>query len=277
MKRVSIAVLALVAAALVLVGCGGSSGASSTETTTTASSSKQGGPGGMFNISEEAKTCLKEKGVELPGFKGGEGGPPSTGEKPERGEMPGGGEGGPPGGGFGGAGSEEMKKAFEECGVEAPEFKGGPGGTGGKPNTNSAAFKKQVNEYVACVRENGYELGEPNFSGEGPVFEKAESESAESRRRALSARNCWAGRRARNRSPAEQAIFGLHELTSSWQGQLVQREVGPPTPARRGGGPSRRGRRRAGWRSGRSTRAGRAPRSRPSGAHGRRRARRARW
>ena len=176
MKRVSIAVLALVAAALVLVGCGGSSGPSSTETTTTASSSKQGGPGGMFNISEEAKACLKEKGVELPGFKGGEGGPPSTGEKPEGGEMPGGGEGGPPGGGFGGAGSEEMKKAFEECGVEAPEFKGG---AGGKPNTNSAAFNKQVDEYVACVRENGYELGEPNFSGEGPVFEKAESESAE--------------------------------------------------------------------------------------------------
>jgi hypothetical protein len=170
MKRVSIAVLALVAAALVLVGCGGSSGGSSTETTTTASSGKQGGPGGMFNISEEAKACLKEKGVELPEFKGGEGGPPSNGEKPE---------GGPPGGGFGGKGSGEMKKALEECGIETPEFKGGPAGAGGKPNTNSAAFKKQVNEYVACVRENGYELGEPNFSGEGPVFEKAESESAE--------------------------------------------------------------------------------------------------
>jgi hypothetical protein len=165
MKRISIAVLAVVATALVLVGCGGSGGGSSTESTTTASSGKEGGRGGMFNISEEAKACLKEKGVELPGFKGG--------------GMPGGGEGRPPGGGFGGKGSEEMKKAFEECGVEAPEFKGGPAGAGGKPNTNSAAFQKQVNEYVACVRENGYELGEPNFSGEGPVFEKAESESAE--------------------------------------------------------------------------------------------------
>jgi hypothetical protein len=183
MKRIAIAALALVAVALVLVGCGGSSGSSSGTSTakTTASSGEEGGPGGMFNVSEEAKACLKEKGVELPEFKGGEGGPPSSGEKPEGGEMPEGGapeggEGGPPGGGFGGEGSEEMKKAFEECGVETPEFKGGPGG---KPNTNSAAFKKQVNEYVACVRENGYELGEPNFSGEGPVFEKAESESAE--------------------------------------------------------------------------------------------------
>jgi hypothetical protein len=177
MKRVSIAILALVATALVLVGCGGSSSGSTgtSATKTTASSAKEGGPGGMFNISEGAKACLKEKGVELPEFKGGEGGPPSSGEKPEGGEMP---EGAPEGG-FGGEGSEEITKAFEECGVETPEFKGGPGGAGGKPNTNSAAFKKQVSEYVACVRENGYELGEPNFSGEGPVFEKSESESAE--------------------------------------------------------------------------------------------------
>jgi hypothetical protein len=179
MKGIAIAALALLAAALVLVGCGGSSGGSTetSATKTTASSGKEGGPGGMFNISEEAKACLKEKGIELPEFKGGEGAPPSSGEKPEPGETPEGGapEGGPPGGGFGGEGSEEMTKAFEECGVETPELEGG---AGGKPNTNSAAFKKQINEYVACVRENGYELAEPNFSGEGPIFEKAESESA---------------------------------------------------------------------------------------------------
>jgi hypothetical protein len=186
--------LALAIAALVLAGCGGSSGGSSTASSTTASGSGSEaaaaeGKGGMFNISEEAKKCLKEKGVELPEFKGGEGGPPGgaegempePGERPEGGELPEGapegGEGAPPGG-FGGEGSEEMKKAFEECGVETPEFKGGPGGEGGKPNVNSAAFKKQVKEYVACVRENGFELAEPDFSGEGPIFEKAESESA---------------------------------------------------------------------------------------------------
>jgi hypothetical protein len=196
MKRVSIAVLALVAAALVLVGCGGSGGGSTEASTTktTASSGKEGGPGGMFNISEEAKACLKEKGVELPGFKGGEGAPPSSSEKPEGGEMPKRSEGGPPGG-FGVEGSEEMKKAFEECGVEPPEFKGGPAGAGGKPNTNSAAFKKQVNEYVACVRENGYELAEPNFSGEGPIFEKAESESAEFKKASAQCQELLGGRR----------------------------------------------------------------------------------
>jgi hypothetical protein len=168
MKRITIVALALFSVALVLVGCGGSGGGSWTQTTTTAGSGRQGARGGMFEISAEAKACLKEKGVELPEFKGDEGGPPADAEKPE---------GGPPGG-FGGAGSEEMKKAFEECGVEAPEFKGGPGGAGGKPNVDSAAFQKQVKEYVACVRENGFELAEPDFSGEGPIFEKAESESA---------------------------------------------------------------------------------------------------
>jgi hypothetical protein len=208
MKRVTIVALLLAVGALVIAGCGGSSGgSSSSETSTTASTSGaeattaegKAGPGGMLEISEEAKACLKENGVELPEFKGGEGGPPGTaeggaaeGEMPEPGQMPEGGEGptgegsegpgaagegGPPGG-FGGAQSESMKKAFEECGVETPEFKGGPGGEGGKPSMNSAAFKKQVKEYVACVRENGYELAEPNFSGEGPVFEKAESESS---------------------------------------------------------------------------------------------------
>jgi hypothetical protein len=189
MKRISIAALALIVGALALVGCGSSGGGSSSESSTTASSSgsetAKEGKGGMFEISEEAKACLKEKGVELPEFKGGsEGGPPAAGgEPPEGGGLPEGGEGGPPSGGQSGprgeAGEkfEEQKAAFEECGVEiGGGFKGGPGG--GKPNTNSAAFKKQVNEYVACVRENGYELAEPNFSGEGPIFEKSESESA---------------------------------------------------------------------------------------------------
>ncbi len=191
--------VAVALGALVLAGCGGgsSSSSSSTESTTTASSENSNsgeGKSGMFEISEEAKACLKEKGVELPEFKsgqappagggeppegfeppeGGKGGEPPEGfEPPEGGEMPEGGPGGP-----GGEQFEEQKAAFEECGIELGNFKGGPGGAGGKPNVNSASFKKQVNEYVACVRENGYELAEPNFSGEGPIFEKAESESS---------------------------------------------------------------------------------------------------
>jgi hypothetical protein len=174
MKRVSLAAaIAIILGALVLAGCGGSSGGGSTETSATTASTSGGGEQAKFEISEEDRQCLKEKGVELPEFKSGEG--PQTFQK---GEMP---EGGPPAGGFGGERRKEMTKAFEECGVEMPEFKGGPGGAtaeGARPNVNSAAFKKQVREYVACVRENGYELAEPDFSGEGPIFDKAESESA---------------------------------------------------------------------------------------------------
>ncbi|HKZ15693.1 MAG TPA: hypothetical protein VJL81_17790 [Solirubrobacterales bacterium] len=185
MKRLSLtAAIGTILGAVVLAGCGGSSGGS-TETSTTTASASGGGEQAKFEISKEDRQCLKEKGVELPEFKAGEG--PQTFQKgempepPEGGAMPGVGEapegaitqGGPPGAAM----SEEDKEAFEECGVEMPEFKVGPGGVGG-PNVNSAAFKKQVREYVACVRENGYELAEPNFSGEGPIFEKSESESS---------------------------------------------------------------------------------------------------
>lgn len=189
-----LALLALAAvAALVVAGCGGGGGSetsagSSTASATTGGEGQQAGKGGFAQISDEQRECLKEQGVELPepgegggppGGEGGEGGPPEGGEMPEAGEMPygeppeggekpEGGEGGPPG--FGGENGEEMKEAFEACGVETPQMQGGPGGA----NTNSAAFKKQVKEYVACVRENGYELPEPDFSGEGPVFDESE-------------------------------------------------------------------------------------------------------
>ena len=191
MKRLTLAsATALALGALVLAGCGGSSGGSSVDTTTTASTGDGAGP---VEMSAEDRECLKEKGVELPEFKAGEG--PQTfrkGELPEGGQMPEGAElpegaappeggampeGGPAGVVGGPQMSEADKEAFEECGVEMPEFKAGPGGAGG-PDVNSAQFKKQVREYVACVRENGYELAEPDFSGEGPIFEKSESESA---------------------------------------------------------------------------------------------------
>jgi hypothetical protein len=169
MKRTMLGMtLALALVGLVLAGCGGSSSSSSESSTTTGSDSQSSGSGGKagFDISEEQRSCLKEKGVELPEFKGGEAGEPSEGFEP------------PPGGEAPEGGLQGNSKAFGECGVETPEFKGGPGGEGGAPNMNSAAFKKQVEKYVACVKEHGYELAEPNFSREGPIFEKAESESA---------------------------------------------------------------------------------------------------
>lgn len=139
------------AAALLLAGCGGSSGSdSSSEESSAASSEQAGGPGGFAEISDETRSCLKENGVELP--EPGEGGPPA---------------GGPPQGFKGGA---KMKKAFEECGAELPQGKP----QGGAPPMNSSAFRKSIKEYAACMGENGYELPEPNVSGEGPVFSESE-------------------------------------------------------------------------------------------------------
>lgn len=174
---------ALALGALILAGCGGSSGGSSSGSGSTTTTSSAGGSV-TFEISDEARACLKAKGVELPGVKVSQGGPPQGeegfrpppgGELPESGESP----GGAPSAGAGGPGGEqfeETQKAFEECGVDMPQMQG-PGGRKAAP-VKSAVFRKQVREYAACVRKNGYELAEPNFSGDGPVFKESESESA---------------------------------------------------------------------------------------------------
>lgn len=155
----AMSVLAVLATAL-LAGCGGSSGGeTSSEAGNTANSEQVGGPGGFAGISEETRSCLKEKGVELP--EPGQGGPPAGG--PPEGTPP---EGGPPQG-FG-KGGAKMKKAFEECGVELPQGK--PEG----PPIDSGTFRKSIKEYVACMGENDYELPEPNLSGEGPVFKESD-------------------------------------------------------------------------------------------------------
>lgn len=148
------------AAALLLAGCGGSGGSdASSEESSAASSERGGGRGGFPKISDETRTCLKENGVELP--EPGQGVPPAGGPP----------EGGPPAGGppqgFG-KGGAKMKKAFEECGVELPQGK--PEG----PPMNSSAFRKSIKEYADCMGENGYDLPEPNVSGEGPVFKESE-------------------------------------------------------------------------------------------------------
>jgi hypothetical protein len=147
-----------------LVGCGGSSGDSSTEESSTANSGQAGGPAG-FELSDDTRACLEEQGVDLPDP--GEG-PPGGGAPPEGG-LPEGGppEGGEPPQGFS-QGGEEMKEALEECGAELPQ------GKSDGPPMDSGAFRESVKEYAACMGENGYELPEPNVSGEGPVFKESD-------------------------------------------------------------------------------------------------------
>jgi hypothetical protein len=148
----------VIVAVVLLVGCGGSGGDSSTEESSTASSGQAGGPGGFAEISDKTRACLEEQGVELPDpSQGPPGGAPPEGGPPEGGRPAGVGEGG-----------EEMKEALEECGAELPQ------GKPGSPQMDSDAFRESIKEYASCMGENGYELPEPNVSGEGPVFKESD-------------------------------------------------------------------------------------------------------
>jgi hypothetical protein len=169
----------------VIAACGsasGSSGASSTSATTTTASAAAGGAGGGASSAQRAKlvTCLKQHGVTLPARpQGARGAPPG-------GAAPGGGTGTattgtgttgtsttgtgttPRRGFFGGGGrfanNPKLRAAFQACGAQFG-FRGGAAG-GFRGRLSQAA----VTKYVTCVRQHGYNLPKPNFSGKGPVF-----------------------------------------------------------------------------------------------------------
>ncbi|MGB9186059.1 MAG: hypothetical protein WCB67_18565, partial [Solirubrobacteraceae bacterium] len=71
--------------------------------------------------------------------------------------------GGPPGGGggfAGGAGANpKFRAAFQACGGRRPSG-----------STSNASFRAAVVKYVTCVRQHGYNLPNPNFTGKGSVF-----------------------------------------------------------------------------------------------------------
>ena len=157
---------ALLAAGAVVVGlgaCGGgsSSNASDSGTSTTANA----GPGG-FQLTAEQRSCVEGKGVTIPS-------PGSGGQPPS---------GGPPAGGAGGQEFQKMQQAFQDCGVNIPN--GPPGGGSFDPS----AMRKQITQYVACVRQNGYDLPDPNTSGNGPVFDSSNVNQNDPKFKAASAK-----------------------------------------------------------------------------------------
>jgi hypothetical protein len=58
-----------------------------------------------------------------------------------------------------------MQAAFKACGAQFG-FGGGAGGGRFRGRLSNAAITK----YVTCVRQHGYNLPSPNFSGKGPIF-----------------------------------------------------------------------------------------------------------
>jgi hypothetical protein len=178
-----------VLATLTLTACGGSSsgsGSTGTQSSASASSGSSTTPsgGGRGFMSDEVQACLKKQGVDLPqgGFRGGDGQTrqgadvqPPSGYGPPGGGLPGGdqppaGATPPQGGAFGGSDEDRQKfqDALKACGVDMPAQ--GQGGGFQLPDVNDADYQKRVNAYVACVRENGFDLPDPDFSGDGPIF-----------------------------------------------------------------------------------------------------------
>lgn len=147
----------VIAVGLTVAACGSSSSSSSTSASGSAVASTSGGSTSSGASRSALRTCLKQHGVTLPNRR-----PPGSGGPPA---------GGPPGGGFFGGGGRgagsrfnnpKFRAAIQACGG----FRGGFRGGAGRFRLSHTA----INNFVACVRKNGYsQMPNPNFSG-GPIF-----------------------------------------------------------------------------------------------------------
>ena len=164
--RASQTAVVLVALATLVAGCGSSSSTSSSASTSASAASS----------TSRAKlvACLKQHGITLPaGQRPGAGAPPGGAPGAGSGTPPAGSagtgtgttpSGRPPAGGFfgrTGANASKFRAAVKACGANFPAGSGG----------FRRGFNRQnIQKYVTCVRQHGYNLPEPNFSGNGPVF-----------------------------------------------------------------------------------------------------------
>jgi hypothetical protein len=160
------------AASLTLAACGSSSATSATGTRAAGSSTTgTAGAATRRGMTAQAQACLKQQGVTVPSRPAGAdgaGGPPQNGSGRPAGAPEGGG-----GGGFGATMTDaqraKLQAAMKTCGVSFGAGRGAPYG-GPRPNTDSAAYRAAVTKYTACVRTHGYDLPDPDFSGDGPIF-----------------------------------------------------------------------------------------------------------
>ena len=144
-----------------IAACGSASSSSTTTSTSTTASAAAGSGGPNATRRVALAACLKQHGVTLPARPRGNTGPPGggtgttgTGTTPRRGFFFGGG-GGP-------AANPKFRAALQACGAKFG-FRGGQGFRGRITHTT-------ITKYVTCVRQHGYNLPNPNFSGKGPIF-----------------------------------------------------------------------------------------------------------
>ena len=165
------ALVACVAAACLVAACGSATSSSSSSSSKAAASTGTG-----TAARSKLVACLKQHGVNLPsrarGFRPpgsgtNGGGPPPAGGTNGGGTPPAGGGGGFFGGGGGFRGgfrnNPKLQAAFKACGANF----------GARRQFNPAQRKTEINNFVKCVRQHGYNLPTPNLSGSGPVFPRS--------------------------------------------------------------------------------------------------------
>jgi hypothetical protein len=146
--------LVLLAMGCWLAACGSSASSSVTSSTAAANGGDAAGRGQNFAA---LAACLKQHGVTLPSRSGAPGGAPPGGGGPPSGGPAAGGP--PPGFAGGSSGNAKFRAALKACGGGLPSGR-----------RSSTAYRSAIVRYVACVRQHGYQLPNPNFSGRAPVF-----------------------------------------------------------------------------------------------------------
>jgi len=159
-RRALLALAALATSALI-GACGSSSSSSSNQASSSTSAAAASSGSGTNRAALTA--CLRKHGITLPAGAGAPGGGAPGGGAPPAG-PPSGGSGAPAGGSPpsglpGGANGAKLQAAFKACGANFPARRSG-----------AALPGQTIQKYVTCVRQHGYKLPNPNFSGNGPVF-----------------------------------------------------------------------------------------------------------
>jgi len=187
-------VLAVVAVSCAIAACGSSSSSSSNSgsrgsgagggTTTTASSSAGGG---FVARRAQLAACLKQHGVTLPQFRRPAGSGASGSGVASGSGAPG---YGPPAGGFqpgarrgffgGRTPSAKMQAALKACGANF----------GARSRRFRTLARPNIAKYVTCVRQHGYNLPAPNFSGKGRSSRGTSGPTRSSGPPAACARSC---------------------------------------------------------------------------------------
>lgn len=138
-RRVAGALLGAALAALLLTTCGG--GSSSTSSTATNASSS---PAKRLTARATAlRACLQRNGVTLPSRGGGQSGPFGP-DALAKGVTP-----------------EQLRAAMSKC----------SGGLGGGRRFGGARNAQRLEQFAACMQQNGVHLPAPNATGKGPVFD----------------------------------------------------------------------------------------------------------